>query len=440
MSTRPCKKLTEPQPEMLVAVVENHVAVLRACPSAKPMSNPHFMRLRATLLLSGWLSGCSDSATGNDDPSDPVGGAGAGNPEGGGGAGIPGAEPGYQLGTDENRSIGELKRAGSQDREATDLGFNPVRPNELWVVLREFASDAPCTESVPQGCPALESRIGLYEDAVSEPDSVKTRQDQNAWHFMRRATSIAFGEDDTFATVAEYRTGNYDDDPVDYIGPSWWSSDPEIFAKPSGLNGSHIDMLHASPFAMGVAFEVGTTYWVFNGDARSIDKYVFNDPHVPGGDDHSDGEIYRYVRGDIKRSEGIPSHMVFDARDKSLYICDTGNGRIAKLDTGSGVTGADFEMYDPLDVHVLMKDATLTDVVPPGKLEAPSGIELAGDALFITDNATSKIHAFDLEGNELAIFDTKLPPKTLSGIALGPDDKLYFTDMLTGLVRRIDRE
>lgn len=405
------------------------------------------MRLSLAFVV-GWLGmGCSETApAGKADPADTEGGGGAGATGAEGGAGTGGAPseavdaPGYQLGTDETRTLSELKRFSTKYREATDLGFNPVRPNELWVVLREFATGAPCTQSVPQGCTALESRIWLYPDAVAQPQTVKSKKDENAWHFMRRATSLAFGDDDTFATVGEYRTGNFDDDPVDYIGPTWWSSDPAIFAQPSGLNGSHLDMLHTSPFAMGVAFEEGSTYWVFNGDIGALDKYVFNEPHVPGGEDHSDGELYRYVTGSLERSEGIPSHMIFDGRDSSLYICDTGNSRIVKLDTTSGQEGADVETFDPIDIHVKMNNASLVEVVGPGTLEAPSGIELVGDVLFVTDNATSKIHAFSLEGDELAVFDTGLPEGTLSGIAMGPDDKLYFTDMLTGVVRRIDRD
>lgn len=386
------------------------------------------------------LSACSSSdANSPSDPGPSGSGGGPNNGDTGGAAGgRPSSAPVSQLGEEGSRKLVELKRAGSKDREATDLAFNPVRPKELWVVLREFASDAPCTEAVAQGCASLESTIALYENAVDEPDTVKTRKDDNAWHFMRRASSIAFADDDTFSTVGEYRTGNYDDDAVDYIGPTWWSSDPEVFAKPSGLNGSHLDMLHASPFAMGVAWESGTTYWVFNGDVGSIDKYVFNEPHVPGGEDHSDGEIYRYVRGDVEREPGVPSHMAFDSRDGSLFICDSGNARILRLDTKSGDEGGNLTVYDPIEVSLLMKDAELTEVIPAGTLEAPSGIELAGDVLFVTDNKTSKIHAFSLEGSELASFDTGLPEGTLSGIALGPDDKLYFTDMLTGKVRRID--
>jgi DNA-binding beta-propeller fold protein YncE len=85
-----------------------------------------------------------------------------------------------------------------------------------------------------------------------------------------------------------------------------------------------------------------------------------------------------------------------------------------------------------------MVGAKVTELVPPGLLSKPSGLALHGDVLYVTDNATSSIYAFDTSGKLLLQLDTELPAGTLAGIAVGPDDKLYFTDQHTGGVSRID--
>lgn len=225
------------------------------------------------------------------------------------------------------------------------------------------------------------------------------------------------------------------------MGPVLWSSDLEIYAKkdPIGL-GSHLDMLHNSPLCMGIAWEQGNVYWTINGRDNSVVKYDFGADHNIGMDDHSDGASLEYVRGLIKRTEGVPSHLVFRSADSMLYIADTGNGRIAKLDTTSGVKGVRLPTKErQTGGHYRMNEAVLTDVVPAGALTAPSGLEIHNDILYVSDNGTGRIVAFDLEGKELNSFDTGLGAGALGGLAFGPDGKIYFVDMAGSRVLRIDR-
>ncbi len=93
---------------------------------------------------------------------------------------------------------------------------------------------------------------------------------------------------------------------------------------------------------------------------------------------------------------------------------------------------------DPIRVHRRMDGASLEQVVAPGSLIAPSGIALAPDQLIATDNATSRIWWFKLDGSPIGSVDTGLPAGSLSGIALGPDGKLYLSDLLTGTAYRVD--
>jgi hypothetical protein len=324
---------------------------------------------------------------------------------------------------------------------ATALAFDPLREGELWTLLREFPVDSPCTMDIGTGCRALVGHVAFIPGAT-EGDAPETTilTDGNAWHFMRRPTAIAFGDNGNFATCHEHRTGNYDDDPYDYIGPTLWSSDPAIFGvEPEpGQNGTHLDMLHNSPFCMGIAHERGNVYWVFNGQAGALDRYDFNEPHVIGGEDHSDGELRRYLDGELSRVAEIPSHLAFDKQSDLLYVVDTGNQRLLRVSARTAVQSGEVEPMDPIPVHAAMSGATVDEIVPRGTLEVPSGLTLARGHLFVTDNQTSKIHVFDLDGELERSVSVDVPAGTLAGITLGPDERLYLSDLKSGAVYRVD--
>ncbi len=324
--------------------------------------------------------------------------------------------------------------------ESTDLDFHPDR-DELWVVNRRFEVAGLCSQSNPGSarCRSLGSTTTIIFAPGTEAQSVKTLEDENSWHFMRRAPSLAMGALDTFATCGEAATGNFEDDPVTYIGPSLWSADLEIYAQPSGGNGSHLDMLHETPWCMGIAHERDNVYWLFNGDAGAIDRIDFHEDHGPGADDHSDGEVHRYLEGFVTRVPNVPSHMVFNPDDSFLYIVDTGSTRVIRMDTTSGRRGGALSpIWEPLARSGTMVDVFAEEVVAPGTLTEPSGLALHEGVLYVSDHATSELFAFDLAGNLLRKLATGLPEGTLAGIAVGPDDRLYLVDMLQGGVYRID--
>ena len=323
---------------------------------------------------------------------------------------------------------------------ATALAFDPLRTGELWVTLRRVPSNQPCLETARAGCAALQGEVLLVQAATSAAPSMTIKIDGNAWHFMCRPTSIAFGENGNLSTCGEARTDNYEDDAIDYSGPVLWSSDPAIFgAVPkAGQNGTHIDMLHESPFCMGIAYERDNAYWVFNGQLGALDRYDFHAPHVVGGEDHSDGELSRYVEGQLERVPEVPSHLALDRSHGQLYVADTAGGRILRLAIGSGVPGANVPTLEQIPIHRRMEGATLDELVAPGSLSAPSGIALTVDRVIATDNATSRIWWFKLDGSPLGSVDTGLPAGSLSGVAVGPDGKLYLSDLRTGAAYRVE--
>lgn len=323
--------------------------------------------------------------------------------------------------------------------EAPDLAFHPTR-DELWIVNRQFEVEGVCSQDNPRSarCRSLEGTTTTLFNPGKESQRASPLKDGNAWHFMRRPPALAMGDDLMFATCGEARTGNFEDVDVDFIGPSLWTTDLNIHAQPSGANGSHMDMLHATPYCMGIAHERDNIYWVFNGNVGSIDRYDFHDDHGPGADDHSDGEIYRYIPGEVVRVPNVPSHMEYHDADDHVYVVDTGNARVIKLDASSGNLGGPFTpVYEPLAGSGFMDGAVMTPVVTTG-LDQPSGLAIYDDTLYVSDHATGKFHAFDMQGNLLETLDSGLSAGSLAGIDVSPDGQLWFTDMKTGEVYKVE--
>jgi len=385
-------------------------------------------------------------------------GCGSEPPVRGGTAGEPPGEP-----SPDARAVAALLGAGAAETPAffpvyepsdddsgrplypTALAWNPAAPDELWITLRQALTDNTCNNGSTSPCTWLRGRVAIVHGATTAPDpalSVETKEDANSWHFMRRPTSISFADDNTFATCAEARTSNYEDEAIPFNGPVLWSADPAIFGvepPAESMTGStHIDMLHESPYCMGIAHERDNIYWVMNGDAGSLDRYDFHQPHEPGGDDHSDGELERYAEGALARVPEVPSHLAFDHDRAELYAADSGHGRIVALDTTSGIQNGEVPTYDPIATHVAMTAVRLREIVAHGRLGVPSGLTLYRDVLFVTDALTSRIVAFDLAGHTLATLETGLPPGALGGIAVGPDGHAYFADGSSARVLRID--
>lgn len=322
---------------------------------------------------------------------------------------------------------------------ATALAFDPTREGELWVTLRQFPSNKPCLETAPNGCAALEGQVALVQGATGDAPTMTLKRDGNAWHFMRRPTSISFGDNGNLGTCGEARTDNYEDEAIDYSGPVLWSSDPTIFGvtpKP-GQNGTHLDMLHETPFCMGIAHEQDNAYWVFNGKVGALDRYDFHQPHQIGGEDHTDGELARYALGELLRVEEVPSHLVLDKERRELYVADTGHARVVRLLIDTGSKGGTVVNYDGNQISDRIDGAILEAIVPTGTLVLPSGVALVGEHLLVTDNETSKIWWFERDGRALGSVDTGLPAGSLAGVTEGPDGALYVSDLLSGNAYRV---
>jgi hypothetical protein len=310
--------------------------------------------------------------------------------------------------------------------ELVDLAFNPDHPGEVWAL--GYA----------------DSRTYVGTGVGDGPGTWQVLVDPAASHFMHKPPAMAWGANGFWATCGD-NDNTQNDKRGDgtaqfFMGPSLFTSDLSIFAKatPGGL-GSHYDMLHNTSFCRGIAHVEANWYWVFNGELGSLDKYNFAKDHGPGNDDHSDGEIYRYAQGQVKGVSGLSSHLAYDPADKFLYVADTGNARIVRLDTRTGTLGERLpRRNETLAASGVMDGAVLELVVAPGVLQQPSGIEVRGDTVFVTDAATGTFYAFDKNGNVKKKLETGLPPRSLSGFTFGPDGKVWFVDRLKSQIVRID--
>jgi DNA-binding beta-propeller fold protein YncE len=307
----------------------------------------------------------------------------------------------------------------------TDLAFNPEVPGELWVVNKKDDS------------------VSIFFDAGTPEQTSEHIIDPYALHFMDRVTSIDFGAPGTFGSCQDSENTYNGQGPENaFMGPSLWSSDLDVFgtSNPEAMEalsdlynmpvdlGSHLDMLHESPQCMGIAWEKNNVYWVFDGYHSSINRYDFAEDHGVGWDDHSDGIISRYVEGEVQRKNGTVSHLVLDDVSGLLYIADTGNNRIATLDTNDGREGDRIASQEPgVDHHSMKGVSTVTfiDGLTYG-MSAPSGIALVEGTLYVTDSDTGEIFSFDLEGNLLDQAATGLGG--LQGIIATSVDELWFVD------------
>ena len=226
----------------------------------------------------------------------------------------------------------------------------------------------------PGGSTVIYNNVGMHNQ---ESEYIK---DSYSRHFMHTASAIAFDNQGFFANTLECKDANNNINGF-FSGPTLWDSDLSVYGNVNQngpLLGSHLDMIHQSPFSMGIDYAgLGNVYWVFDGYHSSIVRYDFATPHEAGGHDHSDGKVWRYDEIEISMHDGIPSHLVFDDNTGSLYIADTGNQRILVFDTLSGNYLEELNPYgESLDQYWLMELTNETDLEKIAKILLSSGPEI----------------------------------------------------------------
>lgn len=375
------------------------------------------------------------------------GGGSSGGSTGGssnGGNGTPSPTPAPELGSGDHSpgsvTLTPVGLSAHAYSDPMDLDFSNHAANELWVVNQ-----------------ANESII-IIDDVTAGTftgDKIDATDEYGSWgHFLSNVSGIAMGAQTstagngwTMATSQDSNNGN------DFMGPTLWSSDRSVIGVipnplPNPWNTSHLDMLHSTTWGKGICHESDNIYWTIgiclhtlSGTPQtSVARYDFQADHTPGQSNHADGIKWHYVIGQVGMTSGVHTGLIFDNGSNMLYLSDSANGRLLRLDTNSGAAGSTpITSYSGDGVDYEVTGATLTEIVSPGGyLNTPSGVELHNNTLYVADYATGYIHAFDLAGNRVNWLDTGVGANALQGIKIGPDDKLYFCDSKNNQVVRIE--
>jgi hypothetical protein len=333
------------------------------------------------------------------------------------GPGIPNVIDGY-LDIDATATIINSPNDGVDTPR--DLDFHPTLTRfELWVLNKGTENSG--------GSTVRFENVG-FGDQDSEYE-----QDGNAWHFMSLPTALAFGENGNFATSPGVYDANHDGGGP-FTGPSLWSSVDEIYAEPSGGNGSHLDMLHASPRAQGIAHEVGNAYWVVDGENQDIVRYDFADDHGPGNSYHGDAIIHRYADFEIERdpADHIVSHCVLDKTTGWLYVVDHGNARVLRMDinTGSFDGVPSFGPFEDIQEYQYVSGYDYEVIVDQDLVE-PAGIDIIGNRLLVSDHATGEVIAYDLDDSFTELGRIEGAGQGIMGIKVGPWGRVWYVNATT---------
>ena len=310
-----------------------------------------------------------------------------------------------------------------------DLDFHPVLTrNELWISL--------------QSTEAVGGKTAKISSAGQSGQNVLVQKDGNAWHFMSMPTAIAFSDNGNFCTSPGILDANHTTTSASdhFTGPALWSSDPAIYAKPSGGNGSHLDMLHQCPYAMGATWEVDNVFWVYDAYNSDLMRCDFGKDHGPGNDDHSNGKVKAYEDFPVSYINlDIPCHMALDGNKKWLYIVNGGGNKIIRMDITTGSQSGTFTPYaEPLSENSVYTGTTNSEYITTGFTQ-PSGIDIVGNRLIVSDYATGDIKLFDCSGaTPISLATIKTGTAGVQGVKIGPDGKIWYVNRLNNTVMKVD--
>ncbi|NND77011.1 MAG: T9SS type A sorting domain-containing protein [Flavobacteriales bacterium] len=318
--------------------------------------------------------------------------------------------------------------SSNQINRPTDLDFHPVLTNkELWITNKGTENSGGST-------------VTLFNAGESDQSYIY-KQDGNAWHFMSLPTGIAFSQNGNWANSPGVYDANHNGGAA-FTGPALWSSDMDIYAEPSGGNGSHLDMLHLSPYCQGIAAEVDNVFWVFDGWSDDIVRYDFAEDHGPGNDFHGDAIVWRYSDDEVDKdvNDQIVSHLVLDENAQWLYVVDHGNGRVIRIDitTGSDMGGTpDYPENEPIEEYLEITGYT-QETVYEGLLK-PAGIDVIEDRMIVSEYETGEILIFDISTMPATLIETiSTNYSSIQGVKIGPEGKIWFVDYDSDGVYRLN--
>ena len=318
-----------------------------------------------------------------------------------------------------------------------DLEFNPLKKTELWVLNSSTSNTG--------------SDVVIFNNTGTASQTSKLKKDYNARHFMCNANGMAFGNNGNFATTSNRLDDNHDGST--FTGPALWSSDPTIFGvTPTGSqNGTHLDMIHHSPYSSGIAFDPkpamllpsgipsGNAYWVFDGYNGNIALNDFNVPHCVGCTDHDDGQIYVYKDVVVKKDGNIASHMTLNRNNGMMYICEPANSRVLWMNTKIGTKGAAMSANEGYK-RWTMNGASSGIFINTG-LVKPSGIDIdyVNKRLIVSDYSNGDIIIYNIAGTTpVEMGRIKTGSAGIMGLTIAPDGKIWYVNFIANTLVRVD--
>ena len=119
----------------------------------------------------------------------------------------------------------------------------------------------------------------------------------------------------------------------------------------------------------------------------------------------------RYDEIQVQRVPELSSHMEIDQESGWLYICDTGNQRVLRLNTLSGEVGESLTTYgESLAGYYSMINAEF-EVVISDSLEHPTGLDIYSERLLVSDYSTGDITIYSIENNNVCLLYTSPSPR-----------------------------
>jgi hypothetical protein len=323
-----------------------------------------------------------------------------------------------------------IGNSGNSVNQPRDLDFKP-NSNELWVINKGSS----------QG-----GSVVIFYNAGLSGQTSQYRKDSHSGHFMIYSSAMAFSEIGEWAAVSEIQNTN--SQSATFMGPGLWSSDTSIFARVFQNNwmngyplGSHLDMLHQSPFSMGIAHDSAKVYWVFDGYNGNICKYDYVADHGPGYDNHSAGKIWRYTDVPVVRQPNVPSHMVLDKATRWLYYVDGGTMMLKRMDTNTGTISGNLTPpasgSEPLAGYWSVTGA-VKETIDTFTTQI-CGIDIWQDRLIVGDYTNGNIYMYDISGAVPLFMDTIITNQPgIMGLEVGNDGRIWFVNNTANTVVRID--